>query len=86
MIPFGLAVAAGVASAWYLERLRRQGQRALMMLTSAGVVLALVALGVAAWRWQPGRLAYVTLVLSLVVATLLHRRHDDPAEPPAPAA
>ena len=83
MIPFGVGLAAGVASAWYLQRLRRRGERGLLMLASAGLVVALVVLGVGVWRWQPGRLAYVTLVLSLVVATVLHRR-DDPAEPPAP--
>lgn len=71
VIPFGLAVGAGVLAAWQVRRLRRRGQRAAMLLTTGALVVGLVVLGAAAWRWPAGRVAYLALVLSFVVATLL---------------
>ncbi|UJP40408.1 hypothetical protein [Cellulomonas palmilytica] len=84
MIPFGLALSAGVLAAWQVRRLRRRGQRGALLLTTGGLVVGFVVLGIAAWHWQQGRAAYLTLVLAFVVATLLGRS-DEPEPHPESA-
>ncbi|GEA79559.1 hypothetical protein CUD01_00030 [Cellulomonas uda] len=86
VIPFGVALAAGVVAAWHVRRLRRRGERGVLLLTSGTLVVALVALGVGAWHWQQGRAAYLTLVLAFVVATILGRPDEQAgADAPPPA-
>lgn len=78
VIPFGVALAAGVVAAWHVRRLRRRGERGVLLLTSGALV-------VGAWHWQQGRAAYLTLVLAFVVATILGRHDEQPgADAPPP--
>ena len=84
MVPFGVALAAGVAAAWQVRRLRRRGARGALLLTTGALVVGFVVLGIGAWHWQQGRAAYLTLVLAFVVATILGRSDEQPRTDASP--
>lgn len=82
-----VAALVGALAAWQVGRLRRRGDRRLLVLT-AGVVVVLVGLGMLAWRTQAGRVAHVALVGGYVLTSVLtpidRTRPDTPAPPSPP--